>query len=88
MNMLDIVHGHVNELLNLKEDLSKNRLQICHRCPLYSNRLGGLCNSRLWLNVNTGDVSTTHKEGYIAGCGCRVNAKTRLPNAKCPVGKW
>ena len=47
-----------------------------------------MCNSRLWLNVNTGDVSTTMKPGYINGCSCRLHAKTRLPNAKCPAGKW
>ena len=47
-----------------------------------------MCNSRLWLNVNTGDVSTTAKTGYERGCGCRLSAKTRLANAKCPAGKW
>lgn len=88
MNVVDIVNGHVQELLNLGEDLSKSRLKICYSCPLYSNKLGGMCNSRLWLNVNTGDVSTTAKIGYERGCGCRLSAKTRLAQAKCPVGKW
>ena len=88
MNVVDIVNGHVQELFNLGEDLSKSRLKICYSCPLYSNKLGGMCNSRLYLNVNTGDVSTTAKTGYERGCGCRLSAKTRLANAKCPVGKW
>lgn len=88
MNAFDIVNGHVKEILNLGEDISKNRLKVCYRCPLYSNKLGGVCNSRLWLNVNTGDVSTIEKPGYTNGCGCRLQAKTRLPNAKCPVNKW
>lgn len=88
MNAFDIVNGHVKELLNLEEDLSKNRLKVCYRCPLYSRKLGGTCNNRLWLNVNTGDVSISRKDGYINGCGCRLKAKTRLPNAECPVGKW
>ena len=57
-------------------------------CPLYSNRMGGICNNKLWLNINTGDVSTTNKPGYKSGCGCRLSAKTRLAQAKCPVGKW
>ena len=47
-----------------------------------------MCNSRLWLNRNTGDVSVIMKPGYIKGCGCRLRSKTRLPNAKCPVDKW
>lgn len=88
MNIPDIINGHIKELFNLKEDLSQNRLKICHTCPLYSEEYGGLCNNRLWLNVNTGDVSSVKKEGYIRGCGCRVQAKTRLSNATCVAGKW
>lgn len=88
MQIFDIIQGHTNELLNLNEELSKSRLKICYRCPIYSKRLGGMCNNRLWLNPNTGDVSVNKKEGYIRGCGCRLSPKTRLPNAKCPVGKW
>lgn len=88
MNVFDIVNGHTKEILNLNQDLSQNRLKICYSCPLYSKRFGGICNNKLWLNVNTGDVSTQPKEGYKNGCGCRLLAKTRLANAKCPVGKW
>ena len=88
MNIVDIVNGHTKAIFNLEEDLSKNRLQICYSCPLYSKRMGGICNSRLWLNVNTGDVSTKSKPGYIRGCSCILNAKTRLSNQKCPAGKW
>ena len=88
MEVKNIIQGHINEVFNLNEDISKNRLKICYRCPLYSNKLGGICNSRLWLNRNTGDVSVIMKPGYIKGCGCRLRSKTRLPNAKCPVDKW
>lgn len=88
MQIFDIIQGHANELLNINEELSKSRLQICYRCPLYSKKLGGICNSRLWLNPNTGDVSINRKEGYIRGCSCRLSPKTRLPNSKCPAGKW
>ncbi len=84
----NIIQGHFNELLGKNEKLSQERLQICYSCALYSPRLGGVCNNKLWLNPNTGDVSTTKKEGYINGCSCRLNSKTRLVNAKCPVGKW
>ncbi|MCI7207081.1 MAG: hypothetical protein MSA15_13960 [Clostridium sp.] len=47
-----------------------------------------MCNNKLWLNVNTGDVSSVQKSGYKRGCGCRLQAKTRLPNAVCPLSKW
>lgn len=88
MEIQNIIQGHVNELFNINDDISRKRLKICYSCPLYSKKLGGTCNSRLWLNVNTGDVSTVEKAGYVKGCGCRTSAKTRLPNAKCPAGKW
>lgn len=88
MQIIDIVQGHANELFNINNEISKKRLKICYSCPLYFKRLGGVCNNKLWLNVITGDVSTTKKDGYVRGCGCRVNAKTRLPNAVCPTGKW
>lgn len=83
-----IIKGYTNLLINSQEELMKNRMKICYSCPLYSQRLGGICNNRLWLNVNTGDVSTTEKSGYKRGCGCVLKSKTRVPEAKCPVNKW
>lgn len=83
-----IIKGHVNELFKLNEQLSKNRLEICYRCPLFRNVLGGICNNKLWLNVNTGDVSPVEKAGYKRGCGCLLKNKALAPGAKCPVGKW
>ena len=88
MEIGNIVQGHLNEVLGLNKDISTGRLKICYQCPLYSSNLGGMCNNRLWLNVETGDISTTAKQGYRRGCGCRLNAKTSLTNAVCPVGKW
>lgn len=88
MEIGNIIHGHVNELLGLNKDISESRLKICYACPIYSPKFGGICNSRLWLNVNTGDVSTTPKEGYKNGCNCRLMAKTKVPHAVCPLGKW
>ena len=69
MEIGNIVKGHVNEMLGLNKDISKERMKICYQCPLYSTRLGGMCNSRLWLNVETGDVTTYSQEGYKRGCG-------------------
>lgn len=88
MEIGSIIKGHINEALNLNKDISKERTKICYSCSLYSDNLGGMCNNKLWMNPLTGDVSTYEKEGYKRGCGCRINAKTRLPNAKCPLGKW
>lgn len=88
MNILDIANGHIKEVFDINKDLSKQRLKICYSCPLYSPKLGGVCNNELWLNPNTGDVVEYQLDGYIRGCGCRLHAKTRLEYAKCPVEKW
>lgn len=88
MEIGNIVKGHINEALGLNKDISTGRLQICHQCPLYSPKYGGTCNNRLWINVETGDISLVSKFGYKNGCGCRLNAKTSLPSAVCPIGKW
>ena len=83
-----IVKGHINELTGLNEDLSKHRLEICKKCPIYSIEWGGICNRKLWINPDTNEVSLKFKDGYVQGCGCRLLAKTTLPNAKCIAGKW
>lgn len=88
INLVDIANGHLKRITGSNEELSQNRLKICYSCPLYSKRLGGICNNKLWLNPITGDVSTTKKQGYYRGCGCILDAKTRLPNAVCSAGKW
>ena len=88
MNILDITNGHVKELFHLNDELSKSRLKICYTCPLFSPKYGGLCNNKLWLNPDTGDVSSEKKDIYVRGCGCRMQSKTRLANATCVIGKW
>lgn len=90
MGLSAILNGHTNELFGLNKNMSSARLRICRSCPLYKKSviLGEVCNSRLWYNPKTGDVSLEQKDGYKTGCGCRLNAKTRLANASCPIGKW
>lgn len=62
-----------------------DKMNICRRCPIFSN---DLCNSHLYLNPETNDVSDTPKDGYIKGCGCYVPSKVSLPNKHCPAKKW
>ena len=84
-----IVEGHVNMLLGNKEALAEPRLKICQKCPLYKKtKRGYICNSNAWLNPKTGDFSLEEKDGYVKGCNCTLNAKTRVASAKCPAGKW
>lgn len=68
--------------------MEKKRLQICYACPLYSIKNGGICDSKIWINVNTGEVSKEKKDGYENGCGCKLKYKVNNPNSICPIGKW
>lgn len=90
INLKDIAKGHILEVFNLEEDLSNVRMNICKKCPLYtiSELLGPLCNSKLYLNVDTNKTSELPREGYKNGCGCRLEAKTRLKDNHCPLNKW
>ena len=88
MEVSNIVKGHVNELLGLGKNLSEERMKICLKCPIYSEILGGICNSKLWINPETDDISLRKKPGYVQGCGCRLKAKTTLVNEHCVANKW
>lgn len=88
MEVGNIIAGHVNEMLGLNKDISESRLKICKKCPIYSTKFGGICNGKLYLNPETGDVSTIKKDGYIKGCSCRLLSKTTILSEHCPAGKW
>lgn len=89
MKVGDIIKGHYNELVNNEEELHKQRMKICKECALFKmTELGPICNSGLYLNVQTNVAQIKKEDGLKKGCGCRLNAKTRLVDAKCPTGKW
>ena len=60
--------------LKLKQYLSKDKCDIC--------------NSSLYINPLTNEVSTYKQDGYFRGCGCRLEAKTKLERSHCPAKKW
>lgn len=63
------------------------RLEICKKCPIFSpNR--GICNPKLYLNPDTGEVSTESKFGFIRGCGCNIFFKAKNKSNHCNAGKW
>lgn len=88
MKLGNIIQGHINEVLGLNKDIKQQRLKICYSCQLYLNKMGGICNNNKYLNPITNQVSDTSKDGYKRGCGCRIQAKTTLPDAHCPLNKW
>lgn len=87
-NIRDIVTGHLYELRGNHTYLMTKRMSVCRGCPLYKYKNGGICRSDLWINPLTNEISATEKPEYVRGCGCRLNAKTRIPEAHCPAGKW
>lgn len=64
----------------------EEKLEICKKCPICDLE-NFRCNSKLLLNPETNDVSTTPKAGYIRGCGCDIKRKV-MGKKHCPAGKW
>lgn len=86
---MGIFDSKVGQLLGLNKDISSGRLSICKKCPLMLNRYGRLiCNDKMWLNPETGDFSTTEKDGYHRGCGCIIMDKIKNINNICPLERW
>lgn len=65
----------------------EKRTNICKKCPI-CDLDKWVCSAKLYLNVETNDVSTSPKSGYIKGCGCLLSMKIKNPNKHCPVKKW
>lgn len=62
-----------------------DRLKICNKCPIFTN---GRCNSSLWIDPNTDEVSTYARPGFVRGCNCFINVKARNLHNHCVAGKW
>ena len=69
-------------------ELATKRLEICKKCPLYTeNTSGAICDSKKYMN-SEGDWSYFKKEGYRSGCGCFLPNKIQGLTNKCPHNKW
>lgn len=88
-----IVKGHYNEFTNREEKMSRAKMDICLACPLYTiGKFGPKCNPNMWVNPkDQQDFSHYAKKDFIKGCGCRLEAKTRLSRKDggiCPADFW
>jgi len=90
MSISQIINGTYKNLLNKDEELYKERIAICHKCKLLKKDkiFGEVCNSTLYLNPATNEISKTAKPGFRHGCGCVLGSKTRVEDTECPLGKW
>lgn len=89
MNIKDIIDGHIKEIKDENVDLFNNRMSICKKCPLYKETtFGPICNGSLYINKEDKEsISNVPRIGFTKGCGCRLNAKTRLKHARCIINK-
>ena len=76
--------------LSTKENYIEYRTNICKRCPLYkiTSGAGAICNSKLWYNPLTEEVSAYSKPGFKNGCGCILKNKVKMEYTHCPLSKW
>jgi len=70
----------------MKEYSINERLAICKKCPIFTPQ--GRCNSNLWINPETDEVSTYARIGYIRGCNCYIQVKAKNQYNHCVAGKW
>lgn len=71
----------------MQEQNINKRMEICKSCPIFKPS-DKTCNSKLWINPDTDEVSITPKSRFIRGCGCHLEFKTRSPYNHCIAGKW
>lgn len=83
MSFQSIATGVANDLLNVNSSLRLERMAICKPCPAFKDRKYGspVCNTKV--KVMNEDLG--HE---VNGCGCLLNAKTRVKDEYCPAGKW
>lgn len=69
---------------------AEERLKICDKCPLCRKdpTWGPTCDSSKYMNKDTGEVSRIPRAGWVRGCGCKLNWRTKSPTARCIAGKW
>ena len=71
---LQIFKGNLFDLLNINQGEAKAREEIaCSKCFASHTDEG----------YYTGWCQKAKK-----GCGCKISAKTTLPDIKCPLGVW
>lgn len=84
----DIIEGHYKEITNQENELYQERIKICKKCPLYSDKFGGLCDPKKCWNTVKNTSEDFPGKNIKCGCGCRLSAKLRLKNTECVLNKW
>lgn len=85
MSVRQIAEGFFNHIANKNKELFESRYSVCKECKIMED---GICRDDVYLNLMTNDLSNVKKSGYFNGCGCILDLKCRVPDAKCPLDKW
>jgi hypothetical protein len=89
MSIKQILEGTLNNVLNREEALSSKRMEECMKCDLIIDTpFGYVCDYKMYINPKTKETSIVDRPGYVKGCGCILNSKTRVKEASCPGNKW
>lgn len=90
MSIHQIIQGTIFNLLNKEEELYLERMKVCSKCKLLKvdKIFGETCNSTMYLNPKTNELSPIPRPGFIHGCGCVLGSKNRVKEAECPLKKW
>ncbi len=84
-----IATGFINDILKREEELHQSRIAICEKCPIYDTSMAGpVCSAKKYYNTKTKVLTQYPSVGATNGCGCLLNKKTRVKDAKCPLDKW
>ena len=67
INTGDVIKGNVNELLGRERDLSETRMRICRSCPLFTDIMGGICDSKKCIDTTTNKLKYAPGENTICG---------------------
>lgn len=69
------------------ENYINRRQRICNLCPIHLEE-ENICDAYSYVNPETMEKSKKPKEGFIKGCGCRLDFKIKNINSKCIAGLW
>lgn len=71
------------------ENVFEKRMEICKKCPLMKmTEYGPQCDNTKWISPDGTQVSLFKKLGWVRGCGCYLNSKTKNLNNHCIIKKW
>lgn len=85
-----IAEGWARDLVKSEQELHDYRMAICRQCPLMKmdENFGPICSSSKCYREKDQTIRDYPGDGYICGCGCLLDKKTRVKSAECVLKRW